>query len=149
MKKLIFKIFILAILICSSCAKDNKQLIVHYAHKHKNQPHIALGQLWVESNFDNTKIGKDGEIGIGQIIAKWHLERCGLKNAQQLRKLHTNLNCSMKILREMYEIDYSIFNALCRYNGGENIFSKPKALINAQRYAQKVLAESEKYRESV
>jgi soluble lytic murein transglycosylase-like protein len=135
MKKLI-----LTILICSSCIKDNTHLIKYSARKHNVPEYILLAIAEQETNFNHSAIGKAGEIGMMQIMP-YHANEAKCN----LRKLSCNIDYSARYLRKMYEVNYSITDAVAKYNAGY----RGERTRAGQLYAKQVLLKAEKYKGSV
>lgn len=135
------KIFLLLAL--TSCVKEN-DLITHFADKHKIPKHIALGLVKVESNFNPKARSRCDARGLTQVIPKWHRKRCDLISDDQLYQPRKNLDCGLSYLRELYLEDFSISNALAKYNAGNRGHYTSAGKI----YAKNVL-EAAKYYESL
>lgn len=129
----------------SSCynAKYNikHELIYHYAVVNDLAPNVVMGLIEKESNFDSKARGLAGEIGLMQIMPKWHLKRCELSDKDELYGIHENLSCGCSLLSSEYKKDFSIVNALARYNAGV----RGHLLSVGKNYAMDVLERSKKY----
>jgi len=140
MLKLVIGLGIISLVI-NSRPLTQEQLIEYYAKKHKIQLNLARALIKVESGFNPKAVSHKQAKGLTQTVYKWHYKRCNLTSEAQLFDPATNLDCGLSYLSKLYRIDFSIFNALAKYNAG-NYGHKS---IAGQRYARLVLKEARNY----
>lgn len=135
MKKLIPLILILLVF---SCAKQNttQAIFERASMRHKVPLHILYAVAQKETRFNHNFRGTSGEIGMMQIMP-YHVKRCRCN----LRDLACNVNCGASYIRNQYERNYSISDALARYNAGW--YGERSAV--GRKYAQDVLTIAKEY----
>lgn len=135
-------ILVINLIIFASCQRgvNTENLIKIYSARHGIDYKLAISQIKTECNFKSDAIGKAGEIGLGQVIYKYHKKRCNLKNKNQLFNRSINLNCSFKILNYFILKCDGIRKGLACYNAGYEGMRKGRGF----KYADKILKMSKK-----
>lgn len=103
-------------------------------------PAIALGQAQVESNFSQGARGAAGEIGIFQIIPRWH-ERTARSMGLDIYTTEGNIAYGVALLASSIRAEGDVTKGLRRYNGGPAWHRKSQTA----GYARRVLAAASRY----
>lgn len=106
--------------------------IRHAASRVGIPAHIALGVVRVESNFNPDARGGAGEIGLFQIMPRYHAgwaRRLGF----DINTVEGNIYAGLTLLSSLYRAEGSWTNALRRYNGGPAYSRKPVTATYAKR----------------
>lgn len=98
---------------------------------------LARAVAVTESNIDPDATSPKGAAGVMQVMAKYHLKNCGLKNSQELYNARKNIECGVLILKQNLEAAGNAADALCMYNSGRRCSaSSPR---ETQEYMVKIL----------
>ena len=101
------------------------------------EPALIHALIEVESNKKVDARSHMGALGLMQVMPKYHLKSCGLKQAKELFTPSKNINCALSILRENVD-KHGLFNGLKAYNGGSGCLKRNCAKENLE-YPHKIL----------
>jgi soluble lytic murein transglycosylase-like protein len=134
---------LILLIILTSCATQSQPLdekipkacqrylraIEHYAHNANIEKTLALSVVIQESSCNPKARSHKGAVGLTQLIPKWHAHKGNITEPYE------NLKIGFEYLRELYEQDFSIKNALAKYYAGNNGHLSKVGMA----YAQEVL----------
>ncbi len=103
--------------------------IEHYAHHANIEQTLALSMVIQESSCNPKARSQKGAVGLTQLVPKWHAHKGNITEPYE------NLKIGFEYLRELYEQDFSIKNALAKYYAGNNGHLSKVGMA----YAQEVL----------
>lgn len=119
-------------------------LLVAAAKRFGVPPALLLGQAWTESKMNQGARGGAGEIGVMQIIPKWH-ERQARSLGFNIYTEEGNIAYGAWLLASNIKAEGSIVGGLRRYNGGPGYSRNTAVASKTQRYADTVLANARNY----
>lgn len=115
----------------------HEQLIKAKAEEYNFEPALINALIHVESGHNARAISQANARGLMQIVPKWHMERCYIKDERELFIAHINLDCGLSYLRELVD-KHTLVNALKVYNGGNRCATRNCGKENRE-YPNKIL----------
>ena len=98
--------------------------IVITSNHHNIKPSLVVGVIQVESTFKPKARGKNGAIGLMQVMPMW-TKHFGLNSKKELYDIKTNIKCGVGILkRYKTKANGNVDRALCLYVGGNKNYHK-------------------------
>ena len=111
--------------------------------EHKIEPSIVIGMIEMESNFDASAVGDNGEsFGLMQIQPRWHQERMKKLKCDDLLDPYQNVAVGIDYLADLYSTGKQTEWVLMAYNGGASYANDSMNEGVISEYAETVLMNS-------
>lgn len=124
--------------------QDLWELTVEYAQGFGLDPYLLAAVVWVESGYCPQAVGKDGEVGLGQIMPG---TAAGLGMHPDYREDPAwSLWGAAKYLRAQWDRFQDWRLALAAYNAGPKAVALGQIPGSTQKYVRKVLAVYARFR---
>ncbi len=108
----------------------HRELILHEAEKHDQDPRLIAAIIWVESRFKDHALSSKGAMGLMQLMpttGSWAAEmaRLELQEVEDLLEPRVNIALGTWYFNNLLQIfDGNVYAALAAYNGGQGHVSR-------------------------
>lgn len=131
MRKAVMTLMIVAITFASPCCLSAGETYNGYCDEigaeYNICPELLEAIIEAESSGNPNAVGADGDIGLMQVVKRWHTDRMKRLGVYDLKDPYGNILVATDYLAELFEKYEDVGTVLMEYNGTPNSQSKGMA----------------------